>query len=662
MTMKTKAAIIFWAWTWLAPVCAGSLHAQSIPVNTKMGKVSVEECAMDSFPPDTSASALVLYEDHSLKIDYNLSLGIPIQRTTHRERIKILKEDAMDYCDYSMMISRDSDDMESISSISVVTYNLEGGKVVATKMPRSNIFWTKYNDHFDKVSFAAQNVRVGSVVEVYYDMDTGRVMNIDDFYFQRSIPVNLCVYTVTLPRWLEFKRIIRGDIPLSFKENIAHGVDLGTFFPDNSLDVTEYTAVDIPALDQESGLYCPRLYRSSLSIDVSGVRLMTNFRDFSVTWDDVDKQVCESSIMTQIKANCRFKDEVDAAIAGKESAQDKLAAIIELVRGKVEWDRTYRLVPTVDPDPLRSRSGSSADINVLVASAARYAGFRVAPVLICSRTNGMVLDYHPSTSAFNKLILRFDQPDGEPLYVDAADPDGWFNVLNDNDLVAKARVISENGIGEWADLTALSRNVSIFNVDARLSPDGTLEGDCTVNYVGCPSRDFKKAYRNADQEEDLVDRLEKEYSVSVEDFSASQIGEFGPSSSIRFHFEKSCDSAGETIYVNPFLEKFQSETLFRSEERKYPVDFPYPEQIVYTFRLTLPEGYTVDQLPERVRLVSALPSTAVVATGVSGDVVQLSFRFDLGTLICLPLNYAGAREYWSALCGIYEQMIVVKKS
>ena len=203
--MKTKAAIIFWAWTWLAPVCAGSLHAQSIPVNTKMGKVSVEECAMDSFPPDTSASALVLYEDHSLKIDYNLSLGIPIQRTTHRERIKILKEDAMDYCDYSMMISRDSDDMESISSISVVTYNLEGGKVVATKMPRSNIFWTKYNDHFDKVSFAAQNVRVGSVVEVYYDMDTGRVMNIDDFYFQRSIPVNLCVYTVTLPRWLEFK-------------------------------------------------------------------------------------------------------------------------------------------------------------------------------------------------------------------------------------------------------------------------------------------------------------------------------------------------------------------------------------------------------------------------------------------------------------------------
>lgn len=640
----------------------GALFAQTIPVNPRIGKISPEECEMSVYPLDTAAAAVVLYEEHAVRIDYDPALGLPRQWIFHRERIKILKEEAKDRSDYSLLLSRRADEMETLPTLSVVTYNLENGKVVATKMPKSNVFRTKYNDNYDKVTFAAQNVRAGSVIEVRCDKTTGRFSDIDDFYFQREIPVNLCVYSVSLPRWLQFNKVSRGTIPFTIKESSEGGTELGSLFPGNTLDVSEYTAVDVPALDREPGLYCPRQYRSSLSINVSGLRFPGLYRDYSETWEDVDKQVRESSIMTRIKASCRFKDEVDAALNGLESAQDKLAAIIALVRGKVEWDKTYRLVPSDGSDALRTRSGSSADINALVASAARYAGFDVAPVLIRCRPNGALLEYQPDTGAFDKFILRFIPEDGKPLYVDAADPDGWFNVLNDNDLVPKARVIPIEGEGSWVDLTALSRNVTNYYVEARLEPDGTLAGDCRINYLGCPSYEYKEAYRSYDTEEKLADYLEEEFSAEIEDIRAEEVKVYGPQSALHFHFEKRCDAAGDVVYVNPFLEKFHTEALFRLPDRKLPVDFPYPEQIIYVLKLTLPEGYVVDQLPERRRIASGLPSSVSVSAVEAGGAIQLTYRFDLGTMICLPQDYAVTRDYWNTLCGVYDQMIVVKKS
>lgn len=641
---------------------SGVMHAQTIPIDPRSGKVSEAECAMTTYPLDTAAAALVLFEDHTLKIDFDVSEGVPLMYTFHRERVKILKEEEKDRCDFEFYVSRDPDDLESLTNISVVTYNLENGKVVSTKLPRNNIFRTRENDHYDKVTFAAQNVKVGSVVEIQFNRCTARFRDIPDFYFQRNIPVNKCVYTLKLPRWLQFKAITRGETSYSIKESSEGGLDLGTFFPGNTLDVTEYTAVDIRSLDREPGLYCPRQYRSSMSVVVSGLRFPSLYKDYSTTWDDVDKQVLDSPIIGQIKANCRFEKEVDQALQGKETPQEQLAAIIALVRGKVQWNESFRLVPAEASKVLRDRSGDSADINALVASAARHAGFNVAPVLLRCRSNGILMNILPDTDAFDKMILRFELSDGTALYVDAADPDGWFNLLPDNDLVTQARVVPLDGPGYWVDLSNLSRNVTQYTVSAELTPDGVMKGTAKAAYAGVPSYEFKEAVRKLDSEEKILELLEKECSAEVEDFVSEGLDEYSDHASMQYSFERSCDVTGETVFVNPFLEHFHSQTLFRAEERKLPVDFQYQEQIIYSFRLILPEGYTVEQIPERRRIASALPSSAVLMASAKDNVVTLTYRFELGTLLCPPQNYADARAYWTALLDLGEQMIVVKKN
>ena len=120
----------------LLPLC---LSAQTIPVNTKPGKVSAEECSMTTYPLDTAAAALILYEQHDVRIDFNVSTGSPHQWVDHFERIKILKESGKDYADFSLLFSTRPNDNESFPTISVTTYNWENGKVVSTKMQKSSI-------------------------------------------------------------------------------------------------------------------------------------------------------------------------------------------------------------------------------------------------------------------------------------------------------------------------------------------------------------------------------------------------------------------------------------------------------------------------------------------------------------------------------------------
>ena len=390
----------------LAIVQTVGLSAQSIPVNPKLGKVSAEECRMTTYPLDTTASALVLYEEHEVRIDFSVATESPHQWINHTERIKVLKEAGKSYADFSLLISTRPDDNEYFPTISVTTYNWENGKVVSTKMQKSNIFRAKYNDYYDKITFAAPNVKVGSVIEVRCERSTGVFQQIEDFYFQREIPVNLCKYSVLLPRWLLINKVSRGYLqPVLTHDNVV-GVELGDLFPNNHLDIDDYEIADVPALDREPGVYCVRQYRSAVSYTVSGLRFPTIVRNYSTTWDQVDKLVQESSLVQKIKASCKFKDEVDAIKASGKGSQEQLADIITLVRSKVEWDQTERLIPSSTSDPLKTRSGSNADINVLVGSAARYAGFKVCPVLIRTRSQGTLLNFHPDTDAFNTFILQ----------------------------------------------------------------------------------------------------------------------------------------------------------------------------------------------------------------------------------------------------------------
>ena len=635
--------------------------AQRIAVNPKFGAVSDAEVDMTVYEPDTSAVAVMLYRSYELDLVFDANLDV-VQEITVHERIKVLKEEGKQYADFSFLYLNSARVKEKYSGVKVETYNRENGKVVKTKMSRKYEFDEVYSDDARRLSFSAENVRVGSVIEVTYHFVTPRYYDIDNIYMQLSIPVNETDVTVGHCEYFRVNKSQRGYTHTDYRHDYRlrrTTVNGGTLSYQVELDC--YHAVDLPAMQSESFSYCPSQYRTQFMYDLSGVTIPGSvYENFSKTWSDVDEAISESDIFEEVKAKFRDSKELETALQGIEGDEARIVAVRKFVTDRVKWDEKSRLVPKGAREALKQGSGSDADINALTASALNALGYVVEPVMIRRRSEGILLDFHASINAFNTFILKVTAKDaGKSWYLDAAREYGYLDVLSPDFLVSKARLMHPDGRGEWVDLTALAKNRVVEIVKATITPDGTLSGNTTIQAQNEESYGIKSHYDDYDSEEEYIEDIESDERIDITRFEIQK--EYGPTATIVYDFERDLDS-GDRIYIQPFLSGFHSDTAFRKETREIPVDFPYPTLIIYSFALSIPEGYAVEELPESVSLACTPAKGRILFQCKQvGNQVSVSYRFTLDETTVLPESYAELRAFWEKVVGVEKSTIVLKK-
>lgn len=633
--------------------------AQTIPVNPKFGSVSDAEIDMTVYSPDTSAVAVMLYREYTMDLVISEVSGVIVKDITVHERIKVLKEEGKRFGDFSFLYLNSNSTKEAYSGVKVETFNRENGKVVRTKMSKKFDFDEKYAEDVRRRSFSAENVKVGSVIEVAYKFSSPRYYAIDDIDIQLTIPVNQTHIEVGYAEYFGVNRTQRGSVPTRYrKDNRIANLPGATSYEVN-LDV--FDAVDVPALPAESHSFCPDQYRGAITYDLSSVVIPgVVFESISMKWPDVDKAISESDIFRVCKGKFRDAKELEAALTGVEGDEARIAAVRNYVVGKVKWDEESQLVPDDAREILKRGSGSDADINALTASALNTLGYTAEPVMIRRRTSGMLIDHHISLRSFDTFILRVTAPGGQgPWYLDAARDEGYLNVLNPLFLVEKARVIPFNGSGEWVDLTNLTRSHVSELVKMRMEPDGTLTGSAQIVANQEDSYLVKAHYNSFDTEDAFLEDIESDEHFEITAFEIKK--EYGPTAEISYSFEKE-NEAGSLLYIQPVLSSFHSSSDFRKEERKLPVDFPYPESITYSFSLEIPEGYVVEELPEKVGLTfPSLEGRIQFATQQVGNIVSVLYRASLGKMLVLPEEYADLRLFWETAIGVEKSTIVLKK-
>ena len=633
--------------------------AQTIPVNPKYGAVSDAEVDMTVYEPDTSAVAVMLFREYTMDLNIDIT-GRIVKEITAHERIKVLKEEGKKYGDYSFLYVSTNTLKENYAGVKVETWNRENGKIVHTKMSKKYDFDEKYSETVRRRSFSAENVKVGSVIEVAYKFTSPRYYDIDDIEIQLEIPVNQTHIEVGKAEYFRVNRTQRGAVPTQYseKDRIA---TLGTGPSSYRIDTEVFDAVDVPALSSESHVFCPSQYGAAIIYDMSGLVIPGSvYETFSVTWPEVDKAIAESAIFDVCKGRFREAKELEAALAGVEGDEARIVAVRNYVVGKVKWDESSDLVPDDARTVLKQGSGTDADINALTASALNTLGYVAEPVMVKRRTSGMLLDYHISQRSFDTFILRVTTPDGsQSWYLDAARDEGYLNVLDPRFLVEKARVVPFKGSGEWVDLTNLTRSRVTELVNAKVEEDGTLTGTVTVSALNEDSYDIKSEYNDFDTEDAFLEELESAEGIDITRFEIKD--EYGPKVELNYDFEKQSDT-GDRMYIRPILHTFHSETAFRKEERKLPVDFPYPESLYYTFVLEVPEGYAVEELPQNATL-SCPPVTGRIQfqTQQSPGRITVVYRFTMGKTLILPEEYPDLRLFWETAVGLEKSTIVLKK-
>lgn len=648
-----------------------SAMGQLIKFNPKFDAVSEDEVKMTSYSRDTAADALIIYQNINRRV-YITPAGDFMVDKTNRMRIKILKESAKDLATFRMLYRTDGEMSEKITDIKVITYNWENGKVVKTKMDKKFIFDKKFSEKSNSISFTAQNVKVGSVVEITYTRKNMHFWDLGEINFQGEYPVNCIEAKITFPEYFKYNVLSRGKkyFDLNVKqetENLVtgHGGNL-----DYGIIVENYRAVNVPALRKESHLYCVDQFYCAVEYELRTLQLPRQIpKNFGSSWTDVDKQVYDTRICTDITSSCKFKKEVDEIKAKGKSFIEQVVEIRNLVCDRVKWNKEVRLVPSANVSTLiKDGSGSTADINALVGNALNYAGFEVHPVLLKLRTSGEFADFHVSADAFDTFILKVSDKAGQTVYLDAARKEAYLNVLHDNYIVAKARELAKGSVSKWVDLTHLCENIAEFDVKAKLDEDGLMTGKMTITAKNNESYDLKRYFNSFEKEEDLIAKLESGNSYTVESISSENMNDYTPECKLEFSFEQQMQTAqaqdGELIYLKPIIETLHSDKYFKSETRSVPIDIDHINKIVYHISVEIPDGYVFEQIPvsEHMGAVSTDVRASVEnKTSEDGKTLEVTYTITENAMYVDPHNYADYRRFWQQLVKTESETIVLKK-
>lgn len=630
--------------------------AQSVKVNPKAGAISDEEVSMTSYPLDTAAAAVYLVDIQEIAIRTDDVLNLDMHTRTY-QRIKVLRDGAKSLADFKIVYSRDA----SVGSVKVTTYNWENGKVVKSKLERKYIFRDKVSENVFSVTFTAPEVRVGSVVEVSFEVTGKSWWDIPQMELQRTYPVNWVSASLDYPDFIHMNRMSHGYLLPVYTSNESPRSLHNNVLPTVNMIQETYRLTDVPSIPNEVSSMCPEQYRCSVSHEVSGVTIPGFvYKDYSRKWPDVDEEIRKTDILSQCSAKGKF---LEPFVSKADDERQAIAEVRCAVLDAVKWDEYTTMIPGNIRDAVKKGSGSSASINAIVASVLNGMGYTVSPVLLRRRGKGILANFYVRTDAFTNMILKIETPSGAVHYLDAAPDAGYLDVLKPDYLVEEARVYPLNGAAAyWENLTVCARGSSNFVVNATLQEDARVTGAIGMSAMGEASflvRQTRESLGSDEKYSEMVEKGEAFEAVSFE-YSAER---YAPTAGFNLEFEQEVVESGEYLYIKPFLVTQYRKSDFPAGERHTPVDFPFMESMNYIYSLTIPEGYEVDQLPQQVRFRSAgFNAMASCRSFVSPEgVIGLQLSYKNNSLMVIASEYENLRAFWEQLCNVFEGTIVLKK-
>jgi ABC-type sugar transport system ATPase subunit len=119
------------------------------------------------------------------------------------------------------------------------------------------------------------------------------------------------------------------------------------------------------------------------------------------------------------------------------------------------------------------------------------------------------------------------------------------------------------------------------------------------------------------------------------------------------------DRIGEVLQLIHLKEE---ENPFKAETREFPVDFGSPVEKVLTVRISLPEGYTVDEMPQS-RIFRLPDGSAKYAYNVVhvGNIISVTSNFQINKNMYVQDEYPNLREFYNQVISKQAEQIVLKK-
>jgi len=271
---------------------------------------------------------------------------------------------------------------------------------------------------------------------------------------------------------------------------------------------------------------------------------------------------------------------------------------------------------------------------------------------------------YPSIDNLNYFIVRVVVGD-KNYYLDATLKYCDLNVIPVDCMVERALCIFDKS-SDWVNLSIIGNNTERNNLFVSFNEDGILTGKRIKNYMGACAFTFKRSYENAKDEAEFIQGAETRNDISITGYNVEERRNANYAFVETYDFTSNTIQLGDNPIVTftPLLFEAMRNNPFKSEERKLPVEFSYPEDDRINVSIIIPEGYAVDEIPQSARIFygdnNEIEFNYLIQATEQN--IQIAYRFNLTSCLIPAKDYDNLRDFMSKVYAKCQEVIVLKKS
>ena len=633
--------------------------------NYKFGKVSQQELEEEFHPKDSTADAAYLYKYRRSFFNYTPNQGFQLVTEIH-QRIKIYTKEGFDYATTSIRYYKpDGGESETVNRIKGYTFSLDNGKVVKVKLGKDGIFKEKINKYNSKIKITMPNIKEGCVLEMKYVITSPYATSISDVQFQKGIPIKKLKSQIEIPEYYKYNKRSKGIHNIPMETTSKSGTIGNTNY---NVEVYIFEGNDVPALKNDEA-FVANIYnfRGGMKFELASTDFINvggEYKSYSTTWENVSKEIFKSiSFGSELNKSNYYKKDLESLLANYNTDNDKISAIFQHVKDKVKWNGFYgKYTEKGVRKAYKENTGNVADINLMLTAMLRSAGFNANPILVSSKGNGVPL--FPTLKGFDYVISSIKTADNALILLDATEQFSMPNILPARALNWNGRLVNKDGSSSWIQL-ASSKSANEENmVMVKVSEDLMVEGFIRTKYENFNALNYRKN-NNHIKEEELITKYEENNNLEIEDFKiVNKENLYKPiTRNVKFTSEDLIEEIGNKIYIEPSLFLTVSKNPFKSDDRKFPVDFMVSWKDKNRVSIQVPEGYAIEKLPESMAI--GLPDNLGVfkyQVAQMGNKISTVSILQFNSHIIPSKYYKNLKDFYGKLVKKQSEKIILVKN
>jgi Domain of Unknown Function with PDB structure (DUF3857) len=644
-----KKFVVFWYACWAA---SHALAQKDLP---DFGEIAIADLRMKSCSFQPEAHAMILFDVQEIKFglsDYDAKLV-----TERRVRIKIFDEKG--YKSASIHLPYFSKKrVTKIKDLSGAVYNLDSnGNIIVQKLEKKDFFKEKSEDNLDIINFTFSNVKPGSVIEFRYTKIEKDMLQIDPWIIQKEIPTAYAATMLTTPSFSKIIEKINGidSIPRKTVQASKRGIDqtIRTYFIEN-----------IRAFEPEPFMssYKDNLLKVIFFLIPKSGFLINALTSPQVVWRFTGLNLLGSATFGgQIKKIIPGTENLIDSAKKIPSSAGKIRFLYEAVQKRIPASPEQTLYPDDIVDAWNTKTGNTAEINLILINLLQKADIKSFPLLVSTRDHGKVNMEFPSSGQLNGVDVL--AADSEMVYImDASIKyQSWenppLNVMNRTALLLNPADIKWIMISDERPL--LRQNTDIL---ASIREDGNVEGNALLTYY-----DYAKSYMldstshdDDDEEDKFIDKKPAGLKIISAKLDSVLDATDPLVQNIEFSYEP--QNSDQFYFINPQLLFFRKQNPFIKSFRNTDIDFGCNQKLTLVFQLTFPRGFQVEELPKNI--IVRAPDTSFYFTRIfSSDSthVFLSQIFEVKKPVFYKEDYPAVQEFFTRAYALMGDEIILRK-